>query len=54
MVTDMHGHPLSFCTPVPGTERAVQTHTSDVCACLELRRELPSTLDDPHDGLDHL
>lgn len=32
----------------------VQTHKSDEHASLEVSCELPFTLDDPHDGLDHL
>lgn len=32
----------------------VQTHKSDEHDSLEFSCELPFTLDDPHDGLDHL
>lgn len=52
MATDTHGHALSYCTPVPGTDTCSGSHCE--CACLEVRYELPFTLDDPHDGLDHL
>ncbi len=45
---------LSHTVHLSQIQTAVQTHTSEECVCLELRCELPFTLDDPHDGLDHL